>query len=73
MFTYGLKIAYNPEIKKERIEHEYLLFEGNYLLNYTQGEVTLYSDDHRPQALNSHLIGTFLPYPLLRQELIIQN
>jgi predicted ATPase len=48
LFTYGLKIAYNPEIKKERIEHEYLLFNGKYLLNYAHGEVTLYRDNHTP-------------------------
>lgn len=50
LFSYKLVVSHNPDIKKPRIELEYLLFDGKPLFEFKQGEVQLYDDDHRPGA-----------------------
>lgn len=46
LFSYKLVISHNPEIKKQRIELEHLLLDGNPLFEFKEGEVQLYNDDH---------------------------
>lgn len=46
LFSYKLIISHNPDIKKQRIDLEHLLFEGKPLFEFKQGEVQLYHDDH---------------------------
>ena len=48
LFSYKLIISHNPEIKKQRIDLEHLLFDGKPLFEFKQGEVQLYHDDHKP-------------------------
>lgn len=48
LFSYKLVISHNPEIKKQKITTEHLLFNGKPLFEFTQGEVKLYHDDHKP-------------------------
>jgi len=46
LFSYKLVISYNPDIKKQRIEHEHLLLDGKPLFKFDQGTIQLYHDDH---------------------------
>lgn len=48
LFSYKLVISHNPDIKKQRIELEYLLLDGKPLFEFKEGEVQLYHDDHKP-------------------------
>jgi predicted ATPase len=48
MFSYKLVISHNPDLKKQRIDLEQLLFDGKPLFEFKQGEVQLYHDDHKP-------------------------
>ncbi len=48
VFLYKLTVSHNPDIKKQRIEQEQLLFEGKPLFDFKRGEVQLYHDDHTP-------------------------
>ncbi len=48
LFSYKLVISHNPNIKKQRIELEHLLLDGNPLFEFRRGEVQLYYDDHQP-------------------------
>lgn len=48
LFSYKLVISHNPDIKKQRIELEYLLLDGKPLFEFKEGEVQLYHDDHQP-------------------------
>jgi predicted ATPase len=48
LFSYKLVISHNPDIKKQRIEIEHLLFNSKPLFEFKQGEVQLYHDDHKP-------------------------
>ena len=48
IFSYKLVISYNPDIKKQRIEHEHLLLDGKPLFEFKQGNIQLYHDDHTP-------------------------
>ena len=48
LFSYKLIISHNPNIKKQRIDLEHLLFEGKPLFEFKQGDVQLYHDDHKP-------------------------
>lgn len=48
LFSYKLIISHNPDIKKQRIELEHLLLDGNPLFEFKEGEVQLYHDDHKP-------------------------
>lgn len=47
LFSYKLVISHNKEIRKQRIEHEYLKFDDEPLFEFNQGEVTLFHDDHQ--------------------------
>ena len=65
-FSYKLVISHNPEIKKQRIILEHLLFDGKPLFEFKQGEVTLYRDDHEPGPEYSFdwsvsALGTIVP------------
>jgi len=44
-YRYKLDIEHNPEIDKQRIDSESLLFNGHMIYNSHQGEVHLYHDD----------------------------
>lgn len=46
LFSYKLVISYNPDIKKQRIEHEHLLLDGKPLFKFEQGTIQLYHDDN---------------------------
>jgi len=48
LFSYRLVISHNKDIKKQRIENESLLLDGQPLFAFTRGEVQLYHDDHLP-------------------------
>ncbi len=48
LFSYKLVVSHNPDIKKQRIEQEYLLLDGKPLFEFKEGEVQLYHDDHQP-------------------------
>ena len=48
LFSYKLIIRHTPDHKKQRIEIEQLLFNGNPLFEFNKGEVKLYHDDHTP-------------------------
>ena len=48
LYSYKLVILHNPEIKKQRIELEHLLLDGDPLFEFRRGEVQLYHDDHTP-------------------------
>ena len=48
LFSYRLEIAHNPDIGKQRIDLERLLYEGRPLFEFRQGEVQLFRDDHDP-------------------------
>jgi predicted ATPase len=48
LFSYKLVISHNPDIKKQRVELEQLLFDGKPLFEFQHGEVSLYHDDHQP-------------------------
>lgn len=48
LFSYKLVISHNPDIKKQRIELEYLLLDGKPLFEFKEGEVQLYHDDYQP-------------------------
>jgi len=48
LFSYKLVISHIPDIKKQRIDLERLLFDGKPLFEFKQGEVQLYHDDHKP-------------------------
>ncbi|MFH1135397.1 MAG: AAA family ATPase [Pseudomonadota bacterium] len=45
-FTYKLAVSYNPEIRKQGIDLEQLLYNNNPLFECKRGEVQLYHDDH---------------------------
>ena len=47
-FSYKLVISYNPDLKKQRIVLEHLLFNDKPLFEFKQGEVQLFHDDHKP-------------------------
>ncbi len=47
-YIYCLVVAHNPEIQKQRIERESLLFEGRPLFEFSMGDVKLYDDNHHP-------------------------
>lgn len=53
LFTYKLVISYNKDIKKQRVELEQLMLDGNPLFEFNQGDVQLYHDDHQPGPLYS--------------------
>ena len=46
LFSYKLVISYNPDIKKQRIEQEYLLLNNKPLFQFDQGTIQLFHDDH---------------------------
>jgi predicted ATPase len=46
LFSYKLVVSYNLDIKKQRIEHEHLLFDGKPLFEFKQGDIQLYHDDY---------------------------
>lgn len=46
LFSYRLAISHNPDIKKQRIDHEHLRCDGKPLFEFNRGEVQLYHDDH---------------------------
>lgn len=48
LFTYRLVVSHNPELKKQRIEHEYLHLDGKPLFEFKQGDVQLYNDNYAP-------------------------
>ncbi len=48
LFSYKLVILHNSDIKKQRIELEYLLLDGKPLFEFKEGEVQLYHDDYQP-------------------------
>lgn len=48
LFSYKLVISHNPNIKKQKIALEHLLFDGKPLFEFKQGEVQLYHDDLKP-------------------------
>lgn len=53
LFSYKLVVSHNPDIKKQRIELECLLFDGKPLMEFRKGEVQLYQDDHKPGPIYS--------------------
>lgn len=48
LFSYKLIVLHNPAIKKQRIESERLVLDGNPLFEFTHGDVKLYHDDYLP-------------------------
>ena len=48
LFSYKLVISHNPNIRKQRIDLEYLLLDGKPLFEFKEGEVQLYHDDYQP-------------------------
>jgi len=48
LYSYRLVIAHNPDFKKQYIELERLLFDGEPLFECRQGEITFYRSDQRP-------------------------
>lgn len=48
LYAYRLAIGHTKDRKKERVDLEELLFNGNPLFRYEQGSVHLFHDDHEP-------------------------
>ncbi len=48
LFSYRLVISHNPDINKQRIDHEYLRCDGKPLFEFNKGKVQLYHDNHEP-------------------------
>ena len=68
LFSYKLVISHNPDIKKQKISLEHLLFDGKPLFEFKQGDVKLYHDDHRPGPKYSFdwslsALATIVPRP----------
>lgn len=68
LFTYTLIVSHNPDLKKQRVEHEALLLDGKPLFEFKRGEVQLYHDDHQPGPAYSFdwsisALATIVPRP----------